>query len=77
MRSMKRLASVLKGKRLTEITPVDIVERDKTLRLASMDLRHHPKPRQSTANWRVPDPRSTWHGRDLSISPAECQRRIQ
>jgi integrase len=44
MRSMKRLATVFTGKRLSEITPVEI-ERYKTLRLTSMDRSgRHPKP---------------------------------
>ena len=44
MRSMKRLATVFTGKRLSEITPMEI-ERYKTLRLTSMDRSgRHPKP---------------------------------
>jgi integrase len=44
MRSMERLATVFTGKRLSEITPVEI-ERYKTLRLTSMNRSgRHPKP---------------------------------
>jgi hypothetical protein len=44
MRGMKRLAAVFTGKRLPEITPVE-VERYKTLRLTRMDRSGgHPKP---------------------------------
>jgi hypothetical protein len=44
MRSIKRLANVFTGRRLPEITPVEI-ERYKTLRLGGMDrLGRHPKP---------------------------------
>jgi len=44
MRSIKHLANVYTGKRLPEITPVEI-ERYKTLRLGGMDrLGRHPKP---------------------------------
>jgi integrase len=43
-RSVKRLATVFRGKRLTEITPADI-ERYKTLRQAGVDSHgHYPKP---------------------------------
>jgi hypothetical protein len=72
MRSMKRLPTAFAGKRLPEITLVEI-ERYKTLSLTTMDRSgRHPNLRLSTANWPVSGRCSTLHGRHLSICRVEC-----